>query len=492
MRIIKLKAENIKRLTAVEIEPNGNVVKITGKNANGKTSVLDAIYWAMSGTRNIQDVPIHEGANKASIKLELGELTVERKFSSKGTTLRVTKPTGAPMTSPQSVLDELIGNLAFDPLEFSRLPAKQQFEMLREIVVIDGDIDVLDEERAGVFLQRTDANRQLKALVVERDSLHFPEISKTQKDEVDQSALIEKINLAVKRGQAIKAIEGDRGQLERGMAELTSNIELIKENLLDSESRLFNAQEKIKTTEAAMKEKGKAPDIEALQLELSNAIEHRQVVNNMAADIESSERVSAILESETEKLKQSVIDRESQLSNAQENIKRFNATLKEKGEAPDIEALQLALGEAENINILVRKKQAFNDKKTSVDMTEKEVERLCERLDEIDAEKASLMTSATFPVDGLSFDDGVVLFNNLPFEQASSAEQLRVSMAMAMASNPDFRVIRITDGSLMDSDSFKIIEEMADKNDFQVWVEVVDESGDIGIVIEDGMVKKVN
>ena len=34
MKIIGLYAENIKRLTAIEINPTGNVVEITGKNGN--------------------------------------------------------------------------------------------------------------------------------------------------------------------------------------------------------------------------------------------------------------------------------------------------------------------------------------------------------------------------------------------------------------------------------------------------------------------------
>ena len=64
----------------------------------------------------------------------------------------------------------------------------------------------------------------------------------------------------------------------------------------------------------------------------------------------------------------------------------------------------------------------------------------------------------------------------------------RVSVAMAMALNPEVRVIRITDGSLLDSENLRVIGEMASAGDFQVWVERVDESGKVGITIEDGEV----
>ena len=44
MKIVQLTAENVKRLTAVSIAPDGNLVQITGRNGQGKASVLDAIF----------------------------------------------------------------------------------------------------------------------------------------------------------------------------------------------------------------------------------------------------------------------------------------------------------------------------------------------------------------------------------------------------------------------------------------------------------------
>src|SRR3990167_6742379 len=105
MKILKLTAENVKKLRAVEITPTGELVEITGKNGAGKTSVLDAIWWALAGTKHIQAVPIRTGATKARIRLDLGELIVERRFTPVGSTLTVEKADGARYTSPQGILD---------------------------------------------------------------------------------------------------------------------------------------------------------------------------------------------------------------------------------------------------------------------------------------------------------------------------------------------------------------------------------------------------
>ncbi len=111
------------------------------------------------------------------------------------------------------------------------------------------------------------------------------------------------------------------------------------------------------------------------------------------------------------------------------------------------------------------------------------------KLGAIDKKKADALAKVKFPIDGLGFDDSGVTFYGVPFVQASAAEQLRVSAALAMATDPELRILQVRDGSLLDSDSMAVLEELAAEHDFQVWVEVVDESGSLGIVIEDGSVK---
>ena len=115
MKIVKLTAENIKKLRAVEIVPQGNVVKISGKNEQGKTTVLDSIFWALGGTKAIQEEPIRQGETKASIRLELDDLVVTRTFTPGNSYLKVENKEGTSFKSPQAMLDKLVGKLSFDP-----------------------------------------------------------------------------------------------------------------------------------------------------------------------------------------------------------------------------------------------------------------------------------------------------------------------------------------------------------------------------------------
>src|SRR5260370_406895 len=68
MRIIKLSAENIKKLKAVEISPGGAVVEITGPNGSGKSSVLDAIFYALAGTADIPSAVVRKGSDRAHVR----------------------------------------------------------------------------------------------------------------------------------------------------------------------------------------------------------------------------------------------------------------------------------------------------------------------------------------------------------------------------------------------------------------------------------------
>jgi len=113
---------------------------------------------------------------------------------------------------------------------------------------------------------------------------------------------------------------------------------------------------------------------------------------------------------------------------------------------------------------------------------------LTAKIEQLDTEKLDAIAKAKMPA-GLSFgaDDDVQL-GGVPFEQASAAEQLRASTAIAMALNPKLRVILIRDGSLLDADSMKLLAQLAADNEYQVFIERVAGDKPAGIVIEDGRV----
>ena len=137
-KIIQLNAENVKVLKAIEIKPERNVVELTGKNGQGKSSVIDSIIMGILGKKYQPEKPVREGESEANISINIGNLIIKRKIKADGSsTLRVENAEGASYGSPQAMLDELVSNISFDPLQFSNMKAKEQFEQLKQVVKID-------------------------------------------------------------------------------------------------------------------------------------------------------------------------------------------------------------------------------------------------------------------------------------------------------------------------------------------------------------------
>jgi hypothetical protein len=138
-------------------------------------------------------------------------------------------------------------------------------------------------------------------------------------------------------------------------------------------------------------------------------------------------------------------------------------------------------------------REKFEAKRTNEAAARGEIskaELLSEEIAYLDKAKADAIAKAKLPVAGLSFDDDGLLLNGLPFAQASTAEKIKTSMAVAMATAGDLKVVMIDEGSELDGRSLALVEEMATAAGFTVMICRVDETGDRGWVIQDGAVAR--
>jgi len=117
---------------------------------------------------------------------------------------------------------------------------------------------------------------------------------------------------------------------------------------------------------------------------------------------------------------------------------------------------------------------------------------LTQRLERTQQDKSTRIANAKFPLEGLSITDESVSFNGILFDRLSTGQQIKASTAIAMKLNPTARIIFIREGSLLDAAGLQAIAELAKDNDYQVWIEKVDDSGTIGIHIEDGAITSIN
>jgi len=160
----------------------------------------------------------------------------------------------------------------------------------------------------------------------------------------------------------------------------------------------------------------------------------------------------------------------------------------------DVAGIKAKMAGIEDINRKVRANIARQQLERQFRELKGNYEDLTRQIDALDREKAKVIGAAKFPVEGLGLGLQGVLYHDLPFEQASSAEQYRVSTAIGFELCPktgeSIRIGLIRDASLLDDDSRKIIAETAAHYDAQLLLEVVttDEHDelDCDIIIEDG------
>lgn len=157
-------------------------------------------------------------------------------------------------------------------------------------------------------------------------------------------------------------------------------------------------------------------------------------------------------------------------------------------EDPDIAEIVRQISRSTATNMAVKARTERNALGAQLEVKRQEVLDLHAKVEKFQADKAELISKAKFPVPGMSFSGEGLTFNSLPLEQASSAEQLRVGLAMGLALNPRLRVVLIRDGSLLDSKSMKLVAEMAAEANAQVWIERVGGGGKVGFEIVEGFV----
>lgn len=439
MKIIKLQAENFKKLKAVEIVPQDRIIEITGRCEQGKTTVLDAIQATLCGQKS--EEPIREGQSKGKVVIDLGDKVVTRTFTKSGGTLKVESKDGAKYPSPQKMLDSIVGKIAFNPLEFSHADSKKQVDMLLAVVDLKVDaaklksisgvsveptpnpLDMLNMAHKEVFEERTLTNRQLD--------------------------------------QAKKILDN--------MPVVSEIKPVVITDLISEKEKLENTN--IQNNKKRNEVKNQYDLVEQIGI-------NRVVICNEIKELENQ------LVAKRDQLK--VLDQRIKIANEEyEKLKKEASTLKDK----DLSSVNERIANADKTNLQAKQYNDYQQKQQEVNKFQAESDNQTSKLDAIKKYKAEIINKTKFPVPNLDFANGGVVFEGKPFSQASGAQKIRVGMGIGMAANPELRVVMIDGYEALDSQQRKIVEEMATEHDFQVWCTAVDESGTVGIYLEDGEIK---
>lgn len=231
--ITALEAENVKRIKAVAFAPSPTGLTLVGGNNNqGKTSVLDALAWALGGDRFRPDAAQRDGAiAPAHLKVTLSNgVVVERK--GKNASLTVTDPTGR--RSGQQLLNAFVEPLALDLPRFMDASDKEKSDILLRIIGIGAELHTRDLEIKGLYDKRTFTG-QLAA-----QKKHFAEELVSYPEAPDEPVSASDL---IRQQQDILARNGENQRLRAQYAELEQQVQQCVDELKRTRERIATLQQ---------------------------------------------------------------------------------------------------------------------------------------------------------------------------------------------------------------------------------------------------------
>ncbi len=243
VKIMALEAENVKRIKAVALTPLPTGLTLVGGNNNqGKTSVLDALAWALGGDRFRPDAAVRDGAlAPAHLKVTLSNgVVVERK--GKNASLTVTDPTGR--RSGQQLLNAFVEPLALDLPRFMEATDKEKADILLRIIGIGTELHARDLEIKALYDKRTFTGQ------LANQKKHFAEELLSYPDAPEQPVSASDL---IRQQQDILARNGENQRKRAQLTQLSDLLEQQKKVVADLEFQLTGEKQRLATMQADVK-----------------------------------------------------------------------------------------------------------------------------------------------------------------------------------------------------------------------------------------------
>lgn len=405
--INRLEIENVKRIKAVKIEPSATGLTIVGGNNNqGKTSVLDAIAWALGGNKYKPSQAQREGSQvPPTLKIVMSNgLIVERK--GKNASLKVIDPNG--QKGGQQLLDSFVEELAINLPKFMDSTPKEKAETLLQIIGVGNQLAELELKEKELY-----NNRHAIGVIADqkekfaKEQEYYPE---APKDLVSIAELIQ-------QQQAILAKNGENARKRQ-------NVATIKMQYENAESA-----------------------VDRLKQELAKAIDER---DKFKQDLAIAQKDAMELHDE------STAEIEANIQQIDDINRKVRANLdKEKAEE-----------DAKEI------RQQYNT--------------LSVEIEDVRKQKRDLLTNADLPLEGLSVDDGELLYLGQRWDNMSGSQQLQVATAIVRKLKPECGFVLIDKLEQMDQVTLQQFGAWLEQEGLQAIATRVSTGDECSIIITDG------
>ncbi len=430
-----------------EQEIGGKSIEITGRKGTGKTSVLDAIRYALTNSSN-RDWIIKNGENEGEIIVETDSgLTIDRKARNNKADSVSVKENGTKVTKPETFLKTIITPLQLNPVEFTQMSKDEQNRVILDLIEFEWNLNWIREqfgeipqgvnyeqnilqvlndiqaENGSYFQSRQDINREIrnKRAFVADIAKDIPSGYQAQK--------WQNYDLSGKYAELV-AIKDRNGKIERAR--------VFKDNY-DNKLRGLEANKQIAITAAE----------NAINSERDSL---NSTIARLKAEIKAAEdKLLSLDDKLSDKLKvaQSEYDKAKAKLDADVGIAEKYIYL----DTIPVDDLQAEINEAETMIKHLNEYKRMVCMQSEIEVLREKSEEYTEKIELARKLPGKILESATLPVDGLTVENGIPLINGLPVSNRSDGELLELCVDIAINNSSGLQIILIDGAEKLDDTS---------------------------------------
>lgn len=200
-----------------------------------------------------------------------------------------------------------------------------------------------------------------------------------------------------------------------------------------------------------------------------------------------------------QKLHEEVVNRvellKRELSNAENELAKVIGDLATASKSAknlideSTEELEKSITEVDEINRKVRANLDKDKAEEDARGYREEYDELTTEITEIRKRKTALLDNADLPLEGLSVEDGDLIYNGFKWDNMSGSEQLKVATAIVRKLNPNCGFVLIDKLEQMDVTTLNAFGEWLESEGLQAIATRVSTGDECSIIIEDGYIK---
>jgi exonuclease SbcC len=455
MKISKITIKNLFGIKEMELD--GKSVEATGTNGTGKTSIIDAIRFALTNNSDREYI-IKNGESEGEIYIETDTgLAINRKKRAEQSDYKSIKENGKDIPKPETFLQEIFTPIQLNPVEFIGMSRQEQNRIILDLIDFNWDLNWIKEKFGEI---PAGVNYEQNILQVLHD---------IQSEKGAYFMLRQDLN---------RDIRNKRAFIADIAKDIPENYDYEKWNTLDLGEK-YRILEKMKDNNAKI-ERAKVfkssydNKLRALQAdkEIAIAAEDKAIQTEREGLLTTIERLKAEINSANDKLTglSEKLDNKIAVIVAQyeEGFAKLNA---DTGIAEQYmgKELENVVPLQEEITTAEAMKKHLNEYQRMRLMQEEEVE-LAKKADSLTAKielarelPSEILKTATIPVDGLTVKDGIPLINGLPVSNLSEGEKLDLCVDIAISKPSSLQII-LLDGT----------ERLSDENRDRLYIKCKD------------------